>query len=454
MIVVEAMLHFLLVQTVALSLCVVGVRILQALVARRFGAGAGYLCWLLAPVAMLAVALPHAAHDALVVRVDVTAVAPAWAAATRAPRQSTGTAALLVGATWLAGATLLAILLVRRQSRFEAMVLRADDAPPQLPAGSGPAVLGVLRPCIALPRDFHSAFDGEERRLMLLHEQVHLRRRDNLWNLLANALLVVHWFNPIAWWAARRLRIDQETACDAAVLRHEPLPSLARYAGALLKVQGVVPVPPLAVAWQSTHPLVERVRMLQDHRLSFARHRAGLRLAALSIVLAGVGGYALQADAGAASGATGGPVLTAVELQVDDAAPMASRLLTQPGQQAVMRFEPDASRPGLLAPVELAYTVTRLDGDRLQIDTALRQGEPLAAIGSPRLVVRDGQAATVRVTTSDGAHVVQASFVPRVLVVAPPALPQPPAVTAPAPPPVPSTDGLPAVPPVPPQRAL
>src|ERR1019366_6146319 len=102
---------------------------------------------------------------------------------------------------------------------------------------------------IVLPRDFDSAFDAEERRLMLLHEGVHLRRADNAWNLLATALLVLHWFNPVAWWAWRCLRADQETSCDAAVLRAEAPGALSVYAGALLKVQGVALAPPLATSW-------------------------------------------------------------------------------------------------------------------------------------------------------------------------------------------------------------
>ena len=68
---------------------------------RRLGAAAGYLCWLLAPVAMLAVALPHPAADAQAVRVDVSAITPAWIAA--APVEGAtrgGMAATLVAATW------------------------------------------------------------------------------------------------------------------------------------------------------------------------------------------------------------------------------------------------------------------------------------------------------------------------------------------------------------------
>ena len=472
---VERLLHALLMQTLALSVAVVVVRALQATVLRRLGAAAGYLAWLLVPATTLAVAMPHAATQALVIRVDVAAVAPAWLAARPAASTSgLATASALAVAAWAAGALLLAALLLQRQRRFEALVdVASPGATPTLPAGAGPAVLGTWRRRVVLPQDFDSAFDAEERRLMLLHEGVHLRRGDNLWNLLATALLVAHWFNPIAWWAWRRLRADQELACDAAVLRREPPEALATYAGALLKVQGVALTPPLATAWQSTHPLVERVRMLQVHRISSARHRAGLRVAALSIVLAGVGGYTLQAGAGAlpATVATDDASVmttldvtqTAVRATAPDVSNKTSietniRLLSRMGQEARVRI---GNTKWGLAPFELGLTVSRLDGGRLQIDTALSAGTPLAVLGSPRLVVRDGEKGSVSIDTGDAAGAFTISLTPKVVAASaadaidarkPPALPP-----LPAPPPVQPLPALPpasALPPLPAAPAL
>jgi hypothetical protein len=377
----------------------------------------------------------------------------------------------------------LGALLAVRQRRFDATLTPAGEAASCLPAGAGPAVLGVLRPRIALPRDFESAFDAREQRLMLLHEQVHLRRRDNLWNLLASALLVLHWFNPIAWWAARCLRTDQELACDAAVLRCESPDVLAVYAGALLKVQGVAWAPPLATTWQSSHPFVERVRMLHLHRLSPARHRAGLRLAALSILVAGVGGYALRAGANAAPppAQAQASVMTSFEVLVDSKDKLAWQLLAYPGQKAMVLANDDVVKKGLGGPIEIAYTVTRLDGDRLQIDATLRHGDPLVTLASPRLITRSGEAARVEVKSADGAHAFAVTMLPKLLpsgASSPdgvgdmrqpphsPPLPAVPPVQADAPPPVPAVDAVPAVRPAsmlppppadlppPPQRAL
>lgn len=483
---VEHFAHVLVVQTLVLAVASVCVRLLQAATVRHLGAGAGYLAWLLVPVAMVAAALPHPAMQAMVVHVDVAAAVPDWVAA---PVQAASArSAVLVPAAiagWAAGVVMLTAWLVRRQRDFEALV-----APPStgrtacLPAGAGPAVLGLWRRRIVLPRDFDKSFDAEERRLMLAHEGVHLRRADNAWNLLATALLVAHWFNPVAWWAWRRLRADQELSCDAAVLRQESPDALAAYANALLKVQGVALAPPLATSWQSSHPLVERVRMLQLHRISSARHRAGLRVAALSIIVAGVGGYALQAGASGAAPAVPGEasVLTALQVDVDSGTDASmkieAKLLSKPGQLSTLRFDNEVIRTKLPTPFQIAYTATRLDGDRLQIDATLSEGAALDKLASPRLITHDGEPARVDVRSSDGAHAVSVTFVPRVVtdplgamppLAAPPAPPAParlgklPAAPSPARAPLapvatpslpapPSTVDLPA-PPAPPQRA-
>lgn len=84
-------------------------------------------------------------------------------------------------------------------------------------AVTAPALFGVLRPAILMPSDLVA--DTASLRLILLHELAHLKRRD-LWVQVVTSLVVaLHWFNPLAWWAHRRLRAEAEMAADAHVLR-------------------------------------------------------------------------------------------------------------------------------------------------------------------------------------------------------------------------------------------
>lgn len=58
-----------------------------------------------------------------------------------------------------------------------------------------PLVMGYLHPHIYLP----SFLREEEREYILLHEQIHLRRRDYLIKPAVFVITLLHWFNPLAW---------------------------------------------------------------------------------------------------------------------------------------------------------------------------------------------------------------------------------------------------------------
>ncbi len=80
-----------------------------------------------------------------------------------------------------------------------------------------PVTWELLRPAVMLPA---TAGDWPADRLevVLLHELAHVKRRDcQIW-LLAHVATALHWFNPLAWYALRRLRIEREHACDDHVL--------------------------------------------------------------------------------------------------------------------------------------------------------------------------------------------------------------------------------------------
>ena len=104
----------------------------------------------------------------------------------------------------------------------------------------GPAVAGLLRPEIILPRWALELPPGDLR-LVLRHEAEHRRARDPA--LLAAAslcLAAVPWNVPL-WWQLRRLRDAVEVDCDARVLRSEG--RRRPYAELLLRVAAAEPRP-------------------------------------------------------------------------------------------------------------------------------------------------------------------------------------------------------------------
>jgi TonB family protein len=87
-----------------------------------------------------------------------------------------------------------------------------------------PMTVGVLRPRIVLP-DSASEWSAELRRSVILHEKAHIARHDPVWNFVAQIARAVYWFHPLAWWALHRMHTERERACDDAVLAAGVRPS-------------------------------------------------------------------------------------------------------------------------------------------------------------------------------------------------------------------------------------
>jgi beta-lactamase regulating signal transducer with metallopeptidase domain len=83
---------------------------------------------------------------------------------------------------------------------------------------SGPMVTGLTRPLILLPQDFEARFNPEQQIFALVHEMSHIRRGDLWVALIVLGFRALFWPNPLVHYAAQKMRIDQEAACDAAVV--------------------------------------------------------------------------------------------------------------------------------------------------------------------------------------------------------------------------------------------
>ncbi len=81
-----------------------------------------------------------------------------------------------------------------------------------------PVIAGFLRPSVYLPIHLVSDFHAASMRYMLLHELQHYKHWDALAGYLMTFIGILYWFNPLVWFALKKMRCDREIACDAAVL--------------------------------------------------------------------------------------------------------------------------------------------------------------------------------------------------------------------------------------------
>lgn len=98
-----------------------------------------------------------------------------------------------------------------------------------------PMLFGFIKPKVLIPFSFKSTFSVKQQALVLEHENVHRKHCDHLWNTLALIIAILFWFNPLVWLALKSFRINQELACDNAVLKDKTDKEKLTYAKALVQ---------------------------------------------------------------------------------------------------------------------------------------------------------------------------------------------------------------------------
>ena len=278
--------------TAASTLAILLVMALRVPLRRHLGAMAAHALWICVPLACVAVLLPARPADTQwalpLVAVLQSTPAAALDASTPWPSLSTG-----VLGVWGIGVVLMMGRLALQQRRFiRGLGPLTETAPGVLHATvceGLPAAYGLLRPKIVMPADACTRYTDEERALVLCHERLHIRRGDLAGHLLAALLRSLFWFNPVMHLAARLHRLDQEFACDAAVIARHP-GDRRRYGEAMLKAHLAATPLPVGCHWSHHHPLKERIAMLKQPVQSRTR-----RLVAAALVMSVVAGTGIAA---------------------------------------------------------------------------------------------------------------------------------------------------------------
>jgi Antirepressor regulating drug resistance, predicted signal transduction N-terminal membrane component len=98
---------------------------------------------------------------------------------------------------------------------------------------STPLAAGIADAFIVVPSS-SSEWNDEHKEIVLRHELSHIARGDAFICILSGIACAVYWFNPLVWIASRKLRAEQERACDDSVITLGTPP--VEYAAHLLEV--------------------------------------------------------------------------------------------------------------------------------------------------------------------------------------------------------------------------
>ena len=354
----------------ASALLIAAVLLVRGPVRRTFGAPVAYALWAL-PVLRLALPpLPHGLRESVAAPLAAPFAASFAAPLTEvgqqvtvfiAPAAADGAAAspgLTAGMTlallWGAGAAAFLCWQLIAYARFRQRLLRGATLLDLVggvrvvasPAAAGPLAFGIAKRYVAFPRDFAARYDADERDLALAHELGHHARGDLVANWIALAVLALHWFNPLAWYAFRAFRADQEMANDARVLARLGEGARHAYACAIVKAAhgGAIAA---ACHLHTVDDLKGRLKMLGMNRISRAR------------ALAGLGAIAASGAAALALTASGTQAAERMRASVETAA-----------KAAIPQVVPAIVAPAAIAPAEDVRVVIERDGKRTEIKGA------------------------------------------------------------------------------------
>ena len=87
-----------------------------------------------------------------------------------------------------------------------------------------PFTCRFFKPVIVLPHDIEK-WPLSRIRIVLLHELIHIKRKDYLTKLISRIICTLYWFMPLTWIAYYKLNFDQEETCDSMVIKSGEIPA-------------------------------------------------------------------------------------------------------------------------------------------------------------------------------------------------------------------------------------
>ncbi|MDR0963154.1 MAG: M56 family metallopeptidase [Clostridium sp.] len=132
------------------------------------------------------------------------------------------------------------------------------------PSVQTPLLVGFFSPRIVLPSHDYSP---EQLHSVLLHEIIHLRRKDIFVKWLSVLACALHWFNPLVWFIRGEINRICELACDEAVVDQLDIAQRQLYSDTLVLVAADYQPIRVALAMsESKRNLEERLGAIMNHK--------------------------------------------------------------------------------------------------------------------------------------------------------------------------------------------
>ena len=147
-----------------------------------------------------------------------------------------------------------------------------------------PMIWGRRRPILFLP-EAAANWSPDCRRAVLRHEIAHVTRNDMLVEIVVQLVVALLWFHPCVWFAARKLRLERERACDDVTLAliRRPLDYAQHLFAIADAARGRGMVPSLAQHAVSRGALESRIASLLDPAVQHTLPSGRLRGAAMAL---------------------------------------------------------------------------------------------------------------------------------------------------------------------------
>ncbi len=129
-----------------------------------------------------------------------------------------------------------------------------------------PVTFGFFKPIILLPISLINHISTEQAELIILHELVHIKSRDYLYNWFLLLMEVIYFFNPFIKILANILRLEREKNCDVQILNYQY--GKLEYAETLYKIahNNIILKGFQLGAFKNSSQLYKRIRYFSDDK--------------------------------------------------------------------------------------------------------------------------------------------------------------------------------------------